>query len=137
VLVVACSSQGEGERCQIDNNKPDNSNEDCAGGLICVASKDLSNLPPNFKGQPGDHEGRCCPGSGGQLDPTRATVPECKLTPSLSGADSSIPPDTGAADGASDAPPADAPTTDGAPDTSVDTGTDAPVDAPADAADSG
>lgn len=52
--VVACSGQGEGERCEHKNG-----NDDCQEGLVCKSSKDL-----------GGNADICCPTG-------QSTNPEC------------------------------------------------------------
>ncbi len=51
----ACSSQAEGQRCNIDNG-----NDDCDEGLVCTSSRDL-----------GGNADICCPASG------VSTAPDC------------------------------------------------------------
>lgn len=92
-LSVACSNQGEGERCEILND-----NEDCssADGLICTAASSLNNSISD----------RCCP-----ADRLRATEAVCKAPINVSG-DASAPantgPDAAATDAGNDAGTADA-----------------------------
>ena len=52
-MLVACPSQGEGQRCNADN-----ANEDCSEGLVCVSSRDL-----------GGNADICCPPSGATESP--------------------------------------------------------------------
>lgn len=52
-FLVACPSQGEGQRCNADNG-----NEDCSEGLVCVSSRDL-----------GGNADICCPPSGASESP--------------------------------------------------------------------
>ncbi|MFO0672410.1 MAG: hypothetical protein U0235_22840 [Polyangiaceae bacterium] len=107
-LVAACSSSGEGERCQLDNG-----NDDCASGLVCTRSTDLP-LPSGYQGKVPDREGRCCPS-----DRSTATVAECAQTPQAPGGDAAIPVEAGG-------------------DAQADTGTDAGSDsATSDASDGG
>lgn len=126
VFVAACGSQGEGERCQKANDNANGTNDDCDDGLVCKASKDLP-LDPSFRGQVRDNEGRCCP-----FDPNRATVAECKRSPTVPGGDSGIPVEAGgdatpeaATDGATEPDAAET----GTPDAEVDAAPDAPADA--------
>lgn len=110
-LLVACSQQAEGDRCQLDNN-----NDDCADGLVCTGS---TNLPIAQRGTATDREGRCCP-----ADRTQATVAACAANASTPGGDAAIDLDAeiDSATGVGDAG-------DDAPSTTVDSGSDAPVDA--------
>lgn len=119
LVLVACSSGGEGDRCQLDNDNPDKTNDDCGEGLVCTPAKDLP-IDPIYRGQVRDREGRCCP-----TDRNRATVAECKQTPPAPGGDASIPADA-ATDGS--------PSTDGGTDAPVDATSDAPSEAATDAA---
>jgi hypothetical protein len=104
VAAAACSDQGEGDRCQIENG-----DEDCKASedLVCTASAILN----------GSNSDRCCP-----RDRTRATAFVCR-TPPDNGSDAIAPGDTG--------PP---PTADAAVNDASDGGAeaDAPADAPAD-----
>jgi hypothetical protein len=99
VVLVACSNQGEGERCELLNN-----NEDCESPLICTAP---ATLPEGF-----NSAARCCP-----ADRTQATTAACGLPTTGPLGDSAPPPDTG--------PPQ--PPTDGG--TDVNVAPDAPTDA--------
>ncbi len=49
----ACSSQGEGQRCNVDNG-----NDDCEEGLVCTSSREL-----------GGNADICCPASGTSNSP--------------------------------------------------------------------
>jgi len=104
----ACSNQGEGERCEVENN-----NDDCKTdeGLICFEANLLSNTTSD----------RCCP-----ADRSKATHPVCKTSTDIGGGDAIAPADTG---------PSPTPDT-GTPDADAG-GEDAPSgnDADADAAD--
>jgi hypothetical protein len=71
-IALACSNQGEGERCELRNG-----NDDCQDGLICN--------PTQYQGS---H--RCCP-----VDSATATHPACVIPTSPITADSAPPPDTG------------------------------------------
>ncbi|HVH43143.1 MAG TPA: hypothetical protein VM925_12400 [Labilithrix sp.] len=108
-IAVACSNQGEGERCNVDNG-----NDDCKTdeGLICYRAallRDTRDYAPD----------RCCPS-----DPSKATHPLCKSPVSGLG-DAAVPPDTGPPTPVADAD-VDTGTTD-------DAGADAAADADADA----
>jgi hypothetical protein len=71
-IALACSNQGEGERCELRNG-----NDDCQDGLICN--------PTQYQGS-----NRCCP-----VDSAAATHPACVTPTSPITADSAPPPDTG------------------------------------------
>jgi hypothetical protein len=77
LVLSACSNNGEGERCQFNNN-----NDDCQDGLLCLAS---SQVNPSY-----NNSDRCCP-----ADRTKATHPACTLLQNPVAGDSSPPPDTG------------------------------------------
>lgn len=77
LALSACSNNGEGERCEIDNN-----NDDCENGLVCLAAREL---PQGFNG--GD---RCCP-----PDRTQATHAACRAPQASVGGDSAPPADSG------------------------------------------
>lgn len=102
----ACSNQGEGERCEIENN-----NDDCKTdeGLLCYPEAQLKNAGSD----------RCCP-----ADRSKATHPICKTSADIGAGDAIAPADTG---------PSPTPDT-GAPDGDAG-GEDAPSDADADAGD--
>jgi hypothetical protein len=55
ILLIACSSQGEGERCVSANG-----NADCASGLVCISAVDLAEYERN-KDYPEFVADRCCP----------------------------------------------------------------------------
>ena len=112
LVLSACSNNGEGERCQVNNN-----NDDCADGLICLAS---SQVNPSY-----NSSDRCCP-----VDRTRASHPACTLLQNSVAGDSAPPPDTGPVT----TPDTGTPDT-STPDTAVDTGVDAGDLDAADAAD--
>lgn len=105
--LLDCSAQGEGERCD-----PNNNNEDCASGLTCQSIE-------------GQTSPLCCP-----PPPQSASVSAC-IPGQIIQNDSGTPNETGT-DTGDDAP--DDTTDDTTTDTSVDspdeTGTDAPEDAP-------
>ena len=119
-LAVACTGQGEGQRCQLANG-----NDDCQDGLVCYAAN-LITLP----GGGNSNADICC-----LVDRTQSTEDICKQATITPGSDSGIPdtgiPDTGtdssskdgAADGAADG------SGDGA---STDAAGDASSDAPSD-----
>ena len=110
LVLTACSNNGEGERCQVNNN-----DDDCEQGLICLAS---SQVNPSY-----NSSDRCCP-----IDRTTASHPACTLLRNPVAGDSAPPPDTGPSN-------PDTGTTDtGTPDTGVDTGVDAGDPDAADAA---
>jgi hypothetical protein len=96
-IVSACSNQGEGERCEVENG-----NDDCKTdeGLLCWPQEQLGR---------GSNADRCCPAIR-----EKSTHPYCKTTPSI-GDGGETPPDTGPAptpdaggDGGSDADAGDA-----------------------------
>jgi hypothetical protein len=87
-ITTACSNQGEGERCEFENNNADCKTDE---GLVCYPAAQLN-----------ASSDRCCP-----RDRSKATDPICKAAVSGS-ADATPPPDTGPttppdASGASDA----------------------------------
>ncbi|HVJ92406.1 MAG TPA: hypothetical protein VM580_21545 [Labilithrix sp.] len=100
-IVVACSNQGEGERCEVANG-----NDDCKTdqGLICYPAKELG------KNVESD---RCCP-----ADRAKATHPVCKTSIAVEG-DATAPADTG--------PPPNEP--DAEPDAGADADAEADADA--------
>ena len=61
VVLLGCSEQQEGQRCDLDNG-----NADCADGLVCTSKQTL-----------GTKSDMCCPSSG------KSGSPDC--TPSLGG----------------------------------------------------
>jgi len=79
-IVVACSNQGEGEVCNIENDS-----DDCEQGLnlVCYPAGQLNNVTSD----------RCCPS-----DRARATHPACVTAVAIVGiADAQPPADTGPA----------------------------------------
>ena len=109
LVLSACSNNGEGERCQFNNN-----HDDCENGLSCLQA---SQVNPSY-----NSSDRCCP-----ADRSTATHPACTLLQNPVAGDSAPPPDTGPAN----------PDT-GTTDTGVDTGTDSGADAgDTDASDAG
>jgi hypothetical protein len=77
LALSACSNNGEGDRCQVNNN-----NDDCQDGLICLAS---SQVNPSY-----NNSDRCCP-----VDRTKSTHPACTLLQNPVAGDSAPPADTG------------------------------------------
>lgn len=77
----ACSNQGEGERCEVENN-----NDDCKTdeGLLCYPEAQLKNAGSD----------RCCP-----ADRSKATHPICKTSVDIGAGDAIAPSDTGPAPG--------------------------------------
>jgi hypothetical protein len=75
-MVAACSNQGEGERCEVDNG-----DDDCrtGEGLSCYPEAQLKNAGSD----------RCCP-----RDRSKATHPVCKQSSNID-FDAAPPPDTG------------------------------------------
>ena len=63
LALLACSNQGEGERC--DHNASNLGNDDCQNGLTCVQQNALTN---------GMGYDACCP-----FDRTQATTAVCSL----------------------------------------------------------
>lgn len=121
-LVVACSDQAEGERCELENG-----DLDCGAGLICVGSAGRPagrwqveyNLGLN---EPFTGVDRCCPESR-----TKATHPAC-VFPTNPGTNVTPPTDSGP----------DVSVVDAAGDSGADAADAAPVtDASTDAADDG
>jgi hypothetical protein len=102
LVLSACSNNGEGERCQIDNV-----NDDCENGLVCLTKSQVN--------QGYNNSDRCCP-----PDRSTATHPACTQLQNPVAGDSSPPADTG--------PVA---TDSGSTDTGIDTGSDAASDADA------
>lgn len=101
IALAACSNNGEGERCEVENNS-----DDCQDGLICLAASQV-NLNYN-------NSDRCCP-----VDRSKATHPACTLLQSPVAGDSAPPADTGPA------------ATDSGSDTGLDSGTKQDADADA------
>lgn len=110
LVLTACSNNGEGERCQVNND-----DNDCEQGLVCLPS---SQVNPSY-----NSSDRCCP-----IDRTTASHPACTLLRNPVAGDSAPPADTGPSN-------PDTGTTDtGTQDTGVDTGVDAGDTDAADAA---
>ena len=113
LVLSACSNNGEGERCQVNNN-----DDDCEQGLVCLAA---SQVNPNY-----NSSDRCCP-----LDRSTATHPACTLLRNPVGGDAAPPADTGPAN--PDTGTTDTGTTDtGTTDTGVDANDSDAADAAAD-----
>lgn len=115
VTIVACSNQGEGDRC--DTAGPNGGNDDCQSGLVCTSKSTLNS-----------NADLCCP-----PDRTQATTNECAISkPPIGEAgipDTGTPADSGGGDSApSEAGPDSAP--DAPSEASTDAGSDAPSDAP-------
>jgi hypothetical protein len=117
-----CSGQGEGERCDINDDNTGDS--DCASGLQCYAAATLGGVAET------DHTDLCCP-----INRTQATTSICSIAPSPpggnpappdGGADTGVTTEGGTADAPSDSPP-DSPN-----DSPLDSPADAPLDSPAD-----
>ncbi|CAN5326195.1 hypothetical protein BH09MYX1_BH09MYX1_41400 [soil metagenome] len=122
-VVVSCTGQSEGQRCQVQNN-----DDDCQSGLICTAAAQIT-IPGTGKASNADI---CCP-----LDRSQATEDICKVSAISPGSDagltdSSTVLDTGTPDAASDGQ-----ATDAGSDGATDGGSDASSDAPNDSADAG
>ncbi|HEU5076815.1 MAG TPA: hypothetical protein VFU02_21645 [Polyangiaceae bacterium] len=60
VLLLACSRQGEGDRCSTEND-----DNDCESGLICIEARDLRGGS--------DEVPRCCPPDGEAISDGRCT----------------------------------------------------------------
>jgi hypothetical protein len=103
LVLSACSNNGEGERCQFNNN-----NDDCQDGLVCLPS---SQVNPSY-----NSSDRCCP-----VDRSTATHPACTLLQNAVAGDSAPPPDTGPANPDTGTPDTGTPDT-GTPDTGNDAG---------------
>jgi len=114
LYAAACTSHGEGGRCDPNNTGTDGTYLDCNSGLTCVSGLELA-LPDGGGHPAGDF---CCPASAQD----RAALPPgdiCAGNPSSPGSDASIP------DGAFN----DVTTTDATSDQSTsDVSTDAPED---------
>lgn len=81
--LVACSDQGEGDRCQAENG-----NADCQSGLVCLAAGAKNfNGGVGFVNAPYNNSDRCCP-----ADRSRATHPACTQPTNSGAGDSGIPP---------------------------------------------
>jgi len=109
-LALACSKQGEGERC--DRRATNSGNEDCQSGLVCTPRENLNGtiIAP---GESTD-EGRCCP-----ADRTQSVERICQQATGGIGSDSGIPTNVGA-DGGTDASDAGEDSSDSnVPDTAV------------------
>jgi hypothetical protein len=78
LALSACSSQGEGERCERANN-----NSDCQDGLVCTFKEQL---PQGYN----TTSDRCCP-----ADRATATHPACVQPQATVGGDSAPPAETG------------------------------------------
>ncbi len=104
VALLACSNQGEGERC--DHLASNGGNDDCQDGLVCTPSSSLN----------GAGYDACCP-----VDRTQATTSVCSLS-MATGIDASVTTPDAAVDSFVAPPPDASPGT--------DAGEDAPVDAP-------
>jgi hypothetical protein len=118
-LAVACSNQGEGERC--DTLADNGGNDDCQDGLVCTPGTSLN--PPQSTD-------RCCP-----QDRTQAQTSVCQQPTTSVGGDAAPPPfDSGLHDGPSgDSSNPDSATDSSASDAPVDSPIDSPVDAGVDA----
>ena len=106
VAMPGCANQGEGERCDVNNN-----NDDCASGLTCQTI-------------PGQPTTLCCP-----QPPAQPTVPQCF-------AGQAVVPDAGAdatTDAAQDSAEPDAASDDAAKDATEEPSADAAEEAAADA----
>lgn len=101
----ACSNQGEGERCEVENGNDDCRTEE---GLICYPEEQLKNAGSD----------RCCP-----IDRSKATNPICKTSVDIGGGDATAPADTGPG------PTVDAETPDADTGSPEDASSDADVDA--------
>ena len=112
VAMPGCANQGEGERCDVNNN-----NDDCASGLTCQTI-------------PGQPTTLCCP-----QPPAQPTVPQCFAgqavvpdagTDATTGADATT-------DAAQDSAESDAASDDAAKDATEEPSADAAEEAAADA----
>jgi hypothetical protein len=112
--LTACSEQAEGDRCQVENG-----NEDCAAGLVCLASSASKgfNGGQGFVNAPYNSSDRCCP-----LNRETATHPACVLVSGTGTTDATAP------DGETGPTPDATP-----PDTGTDTSTTPDADAGGDA----
>jgi len=127
VVYAACTSHGEGGRCDPGNVPAgSNQNADCNDGLVCTPGSELA--LPDGGGHPQGYF--CCP-------PDRSGLPItdiCAGSPTSPGSDASIPDgalgDGSVTDSSSDQSTSDVVTTDGSDDGATDAADDA-----ADAAD--
>ena len=99
LVVVACSGESEGQRCELtdDPGGPNDSpgSSDCAGNLVCYAAGTLGGQSETWKAEINDPNfGICCP-----LNRDQATTSVCGIQPSPPGGNAA-PPDGGASDGA-------------------------------------
>ena len=127
-VLIACSNQGEGERC--DRNGDNAGNDECRDGLRCTAAGELNGSPQTD---------RCCP-----VIRTTAAALVCQIPPNPGGGDAAPPPEASVADVSVDSPATDTGTgTETGADTGTDTGsgadagTDAALPDAADAASNG
>jgi hypothetical protein len=88
LLAVACSNNGEGERCEL--NSSNSGNDDCQDGLVCTQV-------------PGARSALCCP-----ADRSKSSSAECRGGANVGDAAQPTPVDAGST---SDAAPTDASTT--------------------------
>lgn len=124
-LFAACTSHGEGGRCDPGNVPAgSNQNADCNDGLVCIPGSELA--LPDGGGHPTGNF--CCP-------PDRSTLPIgdiCAESPPSPGSDASIP--DGALESSVPDASGDQSTSDVVTDSPDDTATDAPDDSASDAA---
>jgi hypothetical protein len=114
VAVVACSNQGEGDRCDSAGTGTPPGTDDCKDGLVCTPKAELSG-----------NADLCCP-----ADRTKATTAACALSHPPIG-EAGIPP-TG--DSSSDSAATEGGGGDSGPDAKPDGSPDSGPDAPSEAA---
>ncbi len=117
-LGSACTTHGEGGRCDHTNVSATGGYLDCDDGLTCVSGSDI-----HFAEGGNSSVDICCPSDRGSLP----VGDICALSPISPGSDASIP------DGGFDTSTSDV-STDTTTDVTTDVTTDSPVDAPTDVA---
>jgi hypothetical protein len=104
VCFVACSGEGEGQRCSTTddpggpaNNPEPNGSSDCSGNNICYPVSALGSAAQNYSVAYDPALGICCPVIRTANDP----VEICALSPSPPGGDAAPPADAGTGEAAS------------------------------------
>jgi hypothetical protein len=140
VCLVACSGEGEGQRCSSNddfggpaNNPHPAGSSDCSGDNICWPASALGNAAAQYAASGYDPSlGICCPVNRYSTD----TVTICATSPSPPGGDAAPPADSGGSETGSESDAGDAavPRSDAQADAETDAQTGAQTDAEADAA---